>query len=162
MWCSGATVATSSICISVLVSRLMYVRGLSQMPRNLSTIFFVLSSFFCFFSSNPRPSFRNQLSVGVLLDAHGQVANHVGVMYEVSPMSPTLFHRLLHRWRRIPLLHGFGSYVSCARCCCVSFPCYLCTCGLKSFVASTSQKWCSEDLSVMRRVVGKSADAAAL
>nr|AML79040.1 putative LOV domain-containing protein [Petalonia fascia] len=41
--------------------------------------------------------FWNQLSIGVLLDAHGQVANHVAVMYEVNPMPPAVFHRLLHR-----------------------------------------------------------------
>ncbi|CAM9359862.1 unnamed protein product, partial [Scytosiphon promiscuus] len=41
--------------------------------------------------------FWNQLSIGVLLDAHGQVANHVAVMYEVNPMAPAVFHRLLHR-----------------------------------------------------------------
>eukprot|EP00752_Nemacystus_decipiens_P006467 g5823.t1 len=41
--------------------------------------------------------FWNQLSIGVLLDAHGQVANHVGVMCEVSQMPPAVFHRLLHR-----------------------------------------------------------------
>eukprot|EP00903_Cladosiphon_okamuranus_P008784 g8415.t1 len=42
-------------------------------------------------------AFWNQLSIGVLLDAHGQVANHVGVMCEVNQMPPTVFHRLLHR-----------------------------------------------------------------
>ncbi|CAM9345841.1 unnamed protein product [Hapterophycus canaliculatus] len=41
--------------------------------------------------------FWNQLSIGVLLDAHGQVANHVAVMYEINPMAPAVFHRLLHR-----------------------------------------------------------------
>ncbi|CAN0398272.1 unnamed protein product [Ectocarpus fasciculatus] len=41
--------------------------------------------------------FWNQLSIGVLLDSHGQVANHVGVMCEVNQMPPAVFHRLLHR-----------------------------------------------------------------
>nr|AML78621.1 putative LOV domain-containing protein [Saccharina japonica] len=41
--------------------------------------------------------FWNQLSIGVLLDAHGQVANHVGVLCEVNQMPPAVFHRLLHR-----------------------------------------------------------------
>nr|AML77073.1 putative LOV domain-containing protein [Sargassum integerrimum] len=41
--------------------------------------------------------FWNQLSIGVLLDAHGQVANHVGVLCEVNQMPPSMFHKLLHR-----------------------------------------------------------------
>ena len=40
---------------------------------------------------------RNQLSIGVLLDAQGQVANHVGVLCEVNQMPPAMFHKLLHR-----------------------------------------------------------------
>nr|AML76366.1 putative LOV domain-containing protein [Ishige okamurae] len=41
--------------------------------------------------------FWNQLSIGVLLDSHGRVANHVGVLCEVKQMPPADFHRLLHR-----------------------------------------------------------------
>lgn len=46
---------------------------------------------------------RNQLSVGNLFDAQGQVANIIGVLYEVKPMAPRDFRKQLHRLALSPV-----------------------------------------------------------
>ena len=66
-----------------------------QIPVSDAHDFLRLSAASCVHT--PFVTCRNQLSIGVLLDAQGQVANHVGVLCEVNQMPPAMFHKLLHR-----------------------------------------------------------------